>query len=144
MAKFRRQFKDEARQVISVEALMAQGYREDREAKRAFDGPYTWLTIPGLLLFLGSYPLARYVVQPWRPHWEVGLITFFLALPVFPLAFGTHLHAKRKIPLSKVNHLPLTRYERMDIDQSQIGLEYVYVDHTRKTYFTRVFEGKSD
>jgi hypothetical protein len=125
-----------AMEQLALNQLRNDGYTEDRASKRAFERRYRWVIIPGILLCFGPYPLTRFV---WSPFSD-AFVHFFTLVICFLLGFGICIaaasHASRNIPVSRESGAPMQCFLRSDAPEDTT--EYLYVDRSSRTYFSRV------
>ena len=126
-------------QLLALSELKRNGYAEDRASKHAFERRYVWFVVPGLLLGIGAFPFARYVWWPFTDFFTQFislLVCFFIG---FSLCLGAASHANRSVPISRQSGAPMQCFLRSDAREETT--EYLYVDHSSQTYFTRVVAG---
>jgi hypothetical protein len=121
-------------QKLAVSDLQKNGYTEDRAAYRAFLHRYVLASHIGLFLCVVPYPFNRYVWSPFTdPSIEfIVLLTCFVVGVALIAAYNTY--TRDAIPVSLHTGLPMERFLRSDPAEGHI--EYLYVDHSSRTYFT--------
>ncbi len=123
-------------QKLALSELKKNGFTEDLASKRAFERRYLPFSILGVLLCFGPYPFTRFAWSPFTDASTHFYALFFCFLVGFGICIGAASHASSCIPISRQSGAAMQCF--LCSDAPEDTTEYLYVDLSNHTYFSRV------
>lgn len=112
---------------IDLESLIQDGYQEDTRSIRSFERRYAPFSILGVIGFAGGF----YLIYNNGP--TIGIA---VAAVSFLFLGAVCTHAYFAIPVSTTSGLPMEKYRRIGSMPNET--EFIYVDHSSRTFCRRV------